>query len=97
MSIIFRNKRIAWVFVAPIVGNVLLTILNSRQFNLAEVIGGTLGLMLVPYLLAYIVKWICQLFKIKFEQRAFNITYAIGWVFLVAVNLGSVASDYGLF
>ena len=97
MSIIIRNKKTAWVFVASVALSVLLTILNGRQFNLAEILGGTLGLMLAPYLLAYIVKWTCQLFKITFEERAFNITYVVGWIFLVAGNLLRLASDYGLF
>lgn len=97
VSIIIRNKKTAWVFVASVAVNVLLTFLNGRQFNLAEILGGTLGLMLVPYLLAYLVKWTCQLFKKKFEERGFNITYAVIWTIFVTVNLLSVASDYGLF
>lgn len=97
MSIIIRNKKTAWVFVASVTASALLTILKSRQFNVAEILGGTLGLMAAPYLLAYIVKWTCQFFKIKFEEQAFNIVYAVGWTFLVGVNLRVLASDYGLF
>ncbi len=82
-----RSKKTAWVFVASIAVNILLTILRGRQFSFGEILGGTLGLMLAPYLLSYLVKWICQLFKIKFEERTFNITYAIGWTFLVSVNI----------
>ena len=82
-----RNKKTAWVFVASVAANILITILRGRQFSFGEILGGTLGLMLAPYLLAYLVKWTCQLFKIKFEERTFNITYAIGWTFLVAVNI----------
>lgn len=97
MSVIIKNKKTAWVFVASVTVSVLLGFLNSRQFSFGEILGGTLGLMLVPYLFAYLVTWTCQLFKIKFEERGFNITYAAVWAFLVAVNLLSVASDYGLF
>ena len=82
-----RNKKTAWVFVASVAANILITILRGRQFSFGEILGGTLGLMLAPYLLAYLVKWTCQLFKIKFEERTFNITYAIGWTFLVVVNI----------
>ncbi len=82
-----RNKKTAWVFVASVAVNVLLTILHGRQFSFGEILGGTLGLMLVPYLLAYLAKWTCQLLKIKFEERTFNITYVVGWTFLVAVNI----------
>ena len=82
-----RNKKTAWIFVASVAVNVLLTILRGRQFSFGEILGGTLGLMLAPYLLAYLAKWTCQLFKIKFEERTFNITYAVGWTFLVAVNI----------
>ena len=82
-----RNKKTAWVFVVSVAVNVLLTILRGRQFSFGEILGGTLGLMLAPYLLAYLAKWTCQLFKIKYEERTFNITYAVGWTFLVAVNI----------
>jgi hypothetical protein len=82
-----RNKKTAWIFVASVAVNVLLTILRGRQFSFGEILGGTLGLMLAPYLLAYLAKWTCQLFKIKFEDRTFNITYAVGWTFLVAANI----------
>jgi hypothetical protein len=82
-----KNKKAAWVFVASIAVNVLLTVWRGRQFSVAEILGGTLALMLGPFMLAYLVKWICRLFKIKFEERTFNITFAIGWTFLVTVNI----------
>ncbi len=82
-----RNKKTAWVFVASVAVNVLLTILRGRKFSFGEILGGTLGLMLAPYLLAYLVKWTCQLFKIKFEERTFIITYTVGWIFLVVINI----------
>lgn len=82
-----RNKKTAWVFLASLGASILITILRGRQFSFGEILGGTLGLILAPYLLAYLVKWTCQLFKIKFEERTFNITYASGWVFLVVLNI----------
>lgn len=82
-----RNKKTAWVFVASVVANILITIFRGRQFSFGEILGGTLGLMLAPYLLAYLVKWTCQFFKIKFEEGTFIITYAIGWTFLVVANI----------
>ena len=82
-----RNRKTAWVFVASVAVNVLLTILRGRQFSFGEILGGTLGLMLAPYLFAYLVKWTCQLFKIKYEERTFAITYIAGWTFLVAINI----------
>lgn len=82
-----RNKRIAWVFVASVAVNVLLMILRGQQFNLAEILGGTLGLMLVPYLFTFLVKWLSQLFKVKFDGRLFLITYAAGWALLVLANI----------
>jgi hypothetical protein len=87
VSIIIRDKKIAWVFSASVAVNVLLTIVNNRQFSFGEIIGGTVGLMLVPYLLAYVVKWICQLFHTKLEERGFNITYVVVWTFLAMVNI----------
>lgn len=82
-----RNKRIAWVFVVSAAVNVLLMILRGQQFNLAEILGGTLGLMLVPYLFTFLVKWLSQLFKVKFDGRLFLITYAAGWTLLVLANM----------
>ena len=49
-----KKKKTAWVFVASLAVNVLLTILRGRQFSFGEVLGGTLGLMLAPYLLAFL-------------------------------------------
>ncbi|CAN5401779.1 hypothetical protein BH10BAC4_BH10BAC4_08750 [soil metagenome] len=77
----------AWVFVASISVNVLLTILRGKQFNLAEILGGTLALMFVPYLLVFLIKWTCQLFKIRFEERSFVITYVVGWTLLAFANI----------
>lgn len=83
-----RNKRTAWVFVASLSVNVLLIVLiRGQQFNLAEILGGTLALMFAPYLLAFLIKWTCQLFKIRFEERSFIITYAIGWTLLALANI----------
>lgn len=82
-----RNKKTAWIFVVSLAVNVLLTILRGRQFSFGEIIGGTLGLMLVPFLVAYLAKWTCQLFKIKFDERTFNIVYAVGWTLLVVGNI----------
>lgn len=82
-----KNKKTAYVFVASVAVNVLLTVWRDRQFSIAEILGGTLALMLGPFLLAYLVKWTCQLFKIKFDERTFSITFAVGWTFLVAVNI----------
>lgn len=82
-----RNKKTAWVFVVSLAVNFLLTILHGRQFSFGEIIGGTLGLMLVPLLVAYLAKWTCQFFKIKFDERTFNIVYAVGWTLLVVGNI----------
>jgi hypothetical protein len=82
-----RNKNTAWVFVASIAANVLLTILRGRQFSFGEILGGTLGLMLVPFLFAYLAKWISQLLKIKFDNSEFKIIYVVAWGFLVTVNV----------
>jgi hypothetical protein len=88
-----RNKRTAWVFVASVAVNILLTILRGRQFSFGEMLGGTFGLMLVPFLLAYLVKWICQLSKIKFEERTFLIAYAVGWILLTLGNIIAWTTD----
>ena len=82
-----RNKRTAWVFVASVTVSALILILRGRQLNLAETLGGALGLMLVPFLLAYLVKWTCQLFKLKFDEQSFRITYAAGWTLLALGNI----------
>jgi hypothetical protein len=82
-----RSKKTAWVFVASLAVNILFIILRGQEFSFAEILGGTLGLMFAPYLLAFLVKWTCQLFKTKFEEGAFNITYAIGWIFLGTGNI----------
>jgi hypothetical protein len=82
-----KNKKTAYVFVASVAVNVLLTVWRDRQFSIVEILGGTLALMLGPFLLAYLIKRTCQLFKVEFEERTFNITFAIGWTFLVTVNI----------
>jgi hypothetical protein len=82
-----RNKKTALVFVASVAVSALVLILRGRQFNLAEALGGALGLMLVPFLVAYLAKWTCQLFKIKFEERTFNIIYSVGWTLLAVGNI----------
>jgi len=82
-----RNKRTAWIFLASVTVSALVLILRGRQFNLAEAIGGALGLMLFPFLLAYLVKWTCQIFKIKFDEQTFRITYAVGWSLLALANI----------
>jgi hypothetical protein len=83
-----RNKKVAWVFVVSVLVNVLIVVvLRGRQFSLAEILGGTLGLMLAPYLFAFLTKWACQFFSIRFDERSFHITYAVVWTVLVVANI----------
>lgn len=82
-----KNKRTAYVFIASLAASTLIMILRSRTLSFAEIVGGAFGLMLVPFLIAYLAKWACQLFSIRFDDRSFRTVFAVGWTLLVLMNI----------
>ena len=55
--------------------------------NFGEVLGGAVGLMLVPFLVAMIIKWIVKVFSKGFTDKAFLTVFLFGWVLLVLANI----------
>ena len=58
-----RDKRIQLtLFAASILASILIVVLRRRELNFGEVLGGAVGLMLVPFLFAMLTKWIVKAF-----------------------------------
>lgn len=89
-----RNKRIQLtLFAASILASILIMVLRGRELNFGEVLGGGVGLMLVPFLIAMLTKWIVKAFKKSFTDKAFLTVFLFGWVLLMLVNIWLRISD----
>ena len=84
-----RDKKIQLAtFAASILAAVLIQgVSNRRSLGFAEVLGGTIGLMLIPFLLAMIIKWTVKAFSKDFSEKAFLIAFLVVWGFLVLANV----------
>ena len=83
-----RDKRIQLtLFAASILASILIMVLRRRELNFGEVLGGAVGLMLVPFLVAMITKWTVKAFSKDITDKAFLMVFLFGWVFLVVVNI----------
>lgn len=82
-----RDKRIQVLLVASVLAAAFIQWLQHESLNFAEVLGGALGLMLFPFLVATITKWIFKAFKKDFSNRAFLIAILVVWISLVLANI----------
>jgi|GEM_PF-6402972 len=83
-----RDKRIQLIlFAASILASILIMVLRRRELNFGEVLGGAVGLMLVPFLVAMLTKWIVKAFAKGFTDKAFLTVFLFGWGLLVLANI----------
>ena len=83
-----RDKRIQLpLFGASILASILIMVPRRRELNFGEVLGGAVGLMLVPFLIVMLTKWIVKAFAKPLADKAFLTVFLFGWVLLVLANI----------
>ena len=86
-----RNTTIG-LFVASFVVQVLLNNIKGEQFEIAGILGGTISLMLLPYLVTLLIKGTNKLLSREFSEKAFFVTFLT--VYIIFVLAGLVTSNF---
>ena len=89
-----RNTTIGLI-IASVIAETLILIIKGSQLNVAEIAGGTVGFILIPYLLTILIRWICKVTSIDFTESSFFKTFLTIWIILILLNIVSSNQSLG--
>ena len=89
-----RNTTIGFVL-ASILVQILFQVIKGIQLNIVGILGGTFGLMLLPYLLTLSIRWIYKALSWDFNENSFLWTFITIWIIVLFLNLVTIIYESG--
>lgn len=87
-----RNTTIGLIIAFAAIQIFMQVVIRGDELNLASILGGTLGLVLIPYLLTLFIRWINKALSWDFSENSFFKTFLIIWILVVISNI--VTANY---
>jgi hypothetical protein len=81
-----RNTTIGLI-IASIAIQLFIQIIKGREINIPEILGGTLAMMLLPYLLTLLIRLISKAFSWDFNEIVFFKTFFAIWIIVALSNI----------
>ncbi len=59
----------------------------QNETNIGAILGGAIALILGPYLITILVKYLNNLFKWSFTEKSFLVTFMVTWCIFILLNI----------